>query len=309
MQNIFIFTKKPMQEYIDKAIEIVSITWVRYSIIVVVTLGVALLLTRLIRVLLNRFFKSSSDKLKVDATKFSFIKNAASFLIFLAALIIIFYSIPELKALGLTLFAGAGIVAAILAFASQQAFSNIISGIFLVIFKPFRVGDNIKVGNLYHGLVEDITLRHTVIRDFENRRVIIPNSIISSESIVNASIADEKICAWVEMDISYDSDIDKAMSIMQQEAMKHPSFIDNRSPEEKKEGVPEVRVRLIGFGDSSVNLRAYVWAENALLAFAMKCDLYKEIKEEFDKAGIEIPFPHRTIVYKESKTKILPNTL
>lgn len=144
-------------------------------------------------------------------------------------------------------------------------------------------------------------MRHTVLKDFENRRVIIPNSVISNESIVNSSIADEKIRCWVDMGISYDSDIDKAMEIIQDEAMKHPEFIDNRTKEEIEANTDPVVVRLVGFGDSSVNLRGYVWSKNPASAFVLKCDLHKTIKARFDQSGIEIPFPYRTIVMKNNK--------
>jgi small-conductance mechanosensitive channel len=221
--------------------------------------------------------------------------------VFLGAIIFIFYSIPKLKTLSLTLFAGAGILTAIALFASQTAFANIVSGVFIVIFKPFRVNDIVDVGNLTKGRVEDITLRHTVIRNFENRRLIIPNSVISSEVIVNSSIIDERTCNFIEMGISYDSDIDTAMEIMRDLAMKHPNFLDNRTEDEKKAGRPSVVVRVIGFGDSSVNLRAFVWSKDHSTGFELKTDLHKLIKEEFDRKGIEIPFPYRTIVYKNKE--------
>lgn len=91
--------------------------------------------------------------------------------------------------------AGAGILAAVLGFASQTAFSNIMNGIMIVVFKPFRIGDIIEVDrqDAYMGVVADITLRHTVIQNFENKRVIIPNSVISTQIIVNRDIADQKV--------------------------------------------------------------------------------------------------------------------
>ena len=180
-----------------------------------------------------------------------------SFIVFLTAFILIFYMIPGLRDYGVTLFAGAGVLAAIVGFASQSAFSNIIGGIFLVIFKPFRVDDLISVGT-NTGRVEDITLRHTVIRNFENRRIVIPNSIISNETIINSTIVEEKICQFFEIGISYDSDVDKAMEILREEAMRHPNTIDNRTEEDIEKNTPVVEVRVIGFGDSSVNLRAWI---------------------------------------------------
>jgi small conductance mechanosensitive channel len=279
--------------------EIFEINYVKYAIIVIGAFLAALILSKILRTLLSKFLKLSSKTLRVDPTRYSFLKNGISFILYLGALIFIFYAIPGLRALGVTLFAGAGVAAAIILFASQQAFSNIINGIFIIIFKPFSVGDIIKIGDLRIGKIEDITLRHTVIRDFENRRIIIPNTVIGSETLINSSIKDEHICNWVEFGISYDSNVNKAIGIIQEEAVKHPNYIDNRTREEKKNNIHPVIVRVIGFGDSSVNLRAFVWSKDHVTGFVLKCDLFKSVKERFDKEGIEIPFPYRTIVFKK----------
>ncbi len=258
----------------------------------------AFIITRLARWTINKTFLVASKKINADLTGYKFLKNAVSTVIWLIAIGAVISSIPQLKALTTTMFAGAGILVAIVGFASQQAFSNIISGIFIVLFKPFRVGDMIKVGNFEAGIVEDITLRHTIIKDFRNKRIIIPNSTIGSEVIVNDSIHDKKICKWIEVGISYDSDVDTAIRILQEESIKHPSCIDTRTEEQKEEGMPLVKVRLISFGESSVNLRAYIWTNDPEIGFQMHSDINMAVKKRFDKEGIEIPFPHRTIVYK-----------
>jgi small conductance mechanosensitive channel len=286
----------------DTIKELFQSDYVKYGLIIVGVLVAALILSKVLRALFTKFLQLASSKLNVDPTHYSFLNNLISFVIYFGAFIFIFYSIPGLRALGVTLFAGAGVAAAVVLFASQQAFSNIINGIFIIIFKPFRVGDIIKVGTLSIGKIEDITLRHTVIRDFENRRIIIPNTVIGSETLVNSSIRDELICNFVEFGISYDSDIDKAIEIIRDEAMKHPNYIDNRSREEKKNNAHPVMVRVIGFGDSSVNLRAFVWSKDHTSGFILKCDLFKSVKERFDREGVEIPFPYRTIVYKKDIT-------
>jgi small conductance mechanosensitive channel len=259
------------------------------------------LIAKFFKIILQRGFEKSSRHLKVDVTQFSFLKHVVTAVIWVIGLSIVIYTIPALRNLSTSLLASAGILAVIIGFASQQAFSNIVSGILIVIFKPFRVGDRLSIGTDVRGVVEDITLRHTVIRNYENKRLIIPNSVISNETIENADIGDQKVCKWVEFGISYDSDIDKAMKIMREEAMKHPDFLDARTEKEKKEKQPAVNVRVLGFGDSSVNLRAWVWANDAAAAFRLGTDLNKTIKERFDREGIEIPFPYRTVVFKDKK--------
>ncbi|MFH1589883.1 MAG: mechanosensitive ion channel family protein [archaeon] len=271
-------------------------------ILIISIFVITALIARIVGFVLKRFFKRSSKILNVDPTKYTFIRYLISAAIYLIGISIAISMIPSLRSLAVSLLAGAGILVIVIGFASQQAFSNIISGIFIVIFKPFRIGDRLKIGTDLRGIVEDITLRHTVIRDFENKRIIIPNSVINNEILENSTIGDEKICKWVEFGISYDSDVDKAKKIMMEEALKHPKHIDNRTKEEQENKDPIVRVRIVGFGDSSVNLRAYVWAKNPPDAWMIGCDLNENIKKRFDKEGVEIPFPYRTIVFKDNKS-------
>lgn len=268
-----------------------------------VILLVAFLLTLWVRRLIHRFVSDRSVFLKVDPTRYNFIKNAASLIIFTLALFLIIYSVPEFRTLGTTLLASAGIATAVLAFASQAALSNIISGVFIVIFKPFRVDDMIRLDGDKAGVVEDITLRHTIIRDFQNQRIIIPNSVISEQTVVNAHIEDARFKRQIFFSISYDSSIDKAFQIITEEAEKHPLIIDGRSREEKDTNWPKVKCRVVGFGDSSVNLRADVWSATPENSWELYCDLNKSVKERFDAEGIEIPFPYRTIVYKKDLPK------
>jgi small conductance mechanosensitive channel len=248
--------------------------------------------------ILNRYFEYASRRLKVDPTRYKFFRHIISLFIYFLGLIALVYTVPELRNLALTMFASAGVFLAIIGFAGQQGFSNIISGIFIVIFRPFRVGDVINVGTLQVGEVEDITLRHTVIIDLENRRIIIPNSVISSETVINSSIDDARICEFVEIGISYGSDLDLAIQIVRDEAENHKLSIDNRTKDDVEAGAEIIKVNVIGFGDFSVNLRAYVWCDGPVEARQLHYDLNKSIKLRFDREGIEIPFPYRTMCTK-----------
>ena len=269
-----------------------------YSTLIFGSILLAFIASSIIRKLLNLFIVKYSERLKADPTNFSFLKNSVSILIYTIAIIFIFLKIPYLRSMGTALFAGAGIIAMVIGFASQKAFSNIISGIFILIFKPFRVNDTIEFLNSTKGVVEEITLRHTIIRNYENRRVIIPNGNISDDTIINSNIIDKKIRMHIVFGISYDSNIEKATKIIQEESMKHASFLDNRSEDDKLNNKPAVNVRLIELADFSVKLKAYVWSSNNDDAYALKCDVMKSVFDRFNKEGIEVPFPYRTIVYK-----------
>lgn len=274
---------------------------VKHLIVIISLIIGGLITTKVIRWLMDKSFITASDVLRVDATRYKFLKNATSFIIWVVVLGIIVSFVPTLKSLAITFFAGAGILMAIIGLAAQHAFANIISGIFIVMFKPFRVGDLIKVGKELqsYGIVEDITLRHTVINNYENKRVIIPNSSISSDTIINDSINDSKICKLIEVGISYDSSVKIAEKIIQQVVLEHPLTIDGRTEQEIKDGFPQTEVRLISFEDSSVLLRAYVWTNDPYSAFRMHSEINKKIKERFHSEGVKIPFPHRTLVYKK----------
>lgn len=271
---------------------------IEYILLVVITYAIVFLLSFISRRLLSILIKKNSLLIREDPTKYVFLKNSITILLLTISTFWILHKIPYFNSLGAALFASAGILAAIIGFASQKAFSNIIGGLFILIFKPFRVGDVIEIANNRKGIVEEITLRHVVIRDYESRRVIIPNSVISEETIINSSITEEKTRKHITFGISYDSDSDLAIEIIQQQAEKHRLFVDNRTPEEIKNKDPKVTVRMVSWDDSSVTLKAYVWTNSNDDAFVIHCDLLDSVKKEFKKNGIEIPFPHRTIVYK-----------
>ncbi|MCF7871604.1 mechanosensitive ion channel family protein [Candidatus Woesearchaeota archaeon] len=271
-------------------------------ILILLTALITFILEKIIRAAINKSLKQNHEIKKDDKTGLAVSKYLISVIIYMIGLTIIITLIPGLQTLAVSMLAGAGILAVVIGFASQAAFSNIISGIFIAIFKPFRVGDIVKF-QTFTGTVEDITLRHTIVRNFENKRYVVPNSVISNEIIENFNIEDEKVCSHIEIGISYSSNIDKAMQIMRKEINKHPKLIDNRSEQDKKDQKDKIPIRVMQLGDSSVLLRAWAWSANPGDAFELKTDMYKKIKQEFDKAEIEIPFPHRTVYLRQDKQK------
>lgn len=268
-----------------------------YIITFIVIIALTIILGRITSILLNKFFERSSLLLRVDLSKYNIVKHLIVSTIHIVGVGLAIYSVPSLRSLSLSIFAGAGILAAIIGFASQKAFSNIISGIFIAIFKPFRMSDRIQVG-VYSGIVEDITLRHTVIRNFENKRIVIPNSVISDDTVINLTIIDEKICKVLDLRISYSSDIKRIKEIIREEAKKNPKYIDNRNIEQLEAKEDPVRVRVMGWSESAIDIRVWVWARTPSDAFELGCDLYETIKYRFDDEGIEFPFPHRVMVSK-----------
>ncbi|MEO1021959.1 MAG: mechanosensitive ion channel family protein [Bacteroidota bacterium] len=273
------------------------IPYARYAVIIISVLVVAYASSRLFRMVFRKVADKTAGKNEEDTTNYRFLQNAVTAFIYTIALIVILYSIPQLRAYGVTLFAGAGVVTIVLGFASQEALSNIVGGIFIVIFKPFRIKDIVQIGT-NTGVIEDITLRHTVIKDWDNKRIIIPNSTISRETIINWNVADPRICNRIEVGISYDSDLDLAKTILAEEAIKHPLHIDVRTPQDIADGKPQILIRLVNFAESSIMLRVFIWTKDPVSGFELKSDYLSAVKKRFDAEGIEIPFPYRTLVFK-----------
>lgn len=277
-----------------------DVEW-QHLIIFFASLSATFILAWLFNRLFSKFIKRSSVIIRNDPTNYQFLKHFISAIIYIVGFGVAVYSIPPLRNIATPLLGGAGILAVAIGFASQNALSNLISGVFIIMFKPFRVNDRLRIRDTLAGIVEDITLRHTVIRDFENRRIIVPNSVMNQEIIINADFSDDNICRWVEVGVGYTSNIDRAKAIMRDESEKHPLHIDVRKPEEIAEGKDDVVVRVIQLGEYSILIRAYVWASNQANAFIMGCDLLESIKKRFDAEGIEIPFPYRNIIHHNSQ--------
>lgn len=257
---------------------------VEFAIVIAVTCIIAWLINKA----LVSYFRKVSEKLEVDPATYGLIRRIIASTIFIIGVIIGLSLIPELYSLTVGLIAGAGFAGIVIGFAARDSISNIISGIFLAIFHPFRSNDVIEIRGEW-GWVEDITLRHTVIRTWQNKRLIYPNSVISTEVITNWSIVDRPVIWSADFGISYDSDIDLARSIVLEEANAHPTVMKNRG----------ISVHVSELGDFAVNLSLFFWVEDKRFAWGTACDIRESVKKRFDKEGIEIPFPYRTIVFKK----------
>ena len=266
------------------------------GIIIVTTIAFALSFKHLS----EKYIKKLVLTKHIDPTSYVFSKKIITAIIYLIGISFALVQIPEMKIIGHSLLAGAGILSLVAGLASQQALSNIMSGFLIVMFKPFKINDRITFNQTYTGIVEEINLRQVVLRDFENNRVIVPNSVISTQVIVNANLTDTKVCKMIEIGVGYDSDLGKALKIMEEEILNHPLHIDNRTEEDIQNNLPEVVSRVVALGDSSVTLRAWAYSDNASNGFIMYCDLLRSIKERFDEENIEIPYSYQNVILKNS---------
>jgi small-conductance mechanosensitive channel len=279
----------------------------RLITIITTIIAITVLLNWFVNSLIRRMTKTRLLSGAIDITLLNFLHRLISFLIYSVGIASCLTYIPELKIVGHSILAGAGILTVVGGLASQQVLGNIVSGFMIILFHPFKIGDRVKISDSYTGTVEDITLRETIIRDFENNRIIVPNSQMSSQVLINFNHTDSKICKFIEVGVGYSTNLESAMAIMQDEITKHPLVIDHRTEDEKLQGVPVVIVRVTALGDSSITLKAWVWADNPSDGFVLQCDCYANVKRRFDEEKIEIPFPQRTISFAEETKDIVPN--
>jgi small-conductance mechanosensitive channel len=194
-----------------------------------------------------------------------------------------------------TLYGAAGITGVAIGFASQTSLSNLISGLFLIMEKPFQVEDVIKVGGTT-GVVIGIDLLSTKLRTFDNMYVRIPNQTLVNNEFTNITRFPIR-----RMDISigvdYKEDIGRVIRILREIANDNPYSLDE----------PEPLVIFKGFGESSLDFTFGIWFAKADILL-LRNSIHREIKERFDAEGISIPYPHRTL-YVGEQSKPFPVTV
>ena len=212
--------------------------------------------------------------------------------------IFILMIVSALRELGFdlsVLLGAAGILTVAIGFASQTSASNFISGIFLMMERPFSIGDVIRIDSTT-GEVISIDLLSIKLRTFDNLFVRIPNeSVIKTQVTTLTRFPIRR--ADLQIGIAYKEDIERVKKVLQEVATKNLLCLDEPPP----------LFILLGFGTSSVDIQLSTWAkrENFL---AMKNSMYQEIKKAFDEQDIEIPFPHVSL-YSGSATKPIPVSL
>lgn len=171
--------------------------------------------------------------------------------------------------------------------AMQSVISNFVAGVFIFTEKPFKIGDWIEwqEGD-YSGIVEDISLRVTRVRTFDNELITVPNSDLTDNAVKNP-VAKDKLRQKFVFGIGYDDDIGQATDIIVEEANNHDGILDDPAP----------TVRLTELNDSDVGLQSRFWiADPARADFVrIRGEYIQRVKERFDREGIDIPYPYRTL--------------
>lgn len=229
------------------------------------------------------FLKKALEKSKLDPMIRGFAVSVTKFVL-MFILIIAILRVFGVDTSSLVAMFGAATLA--IGFALQGNLSNFASGVMLVSFKPFKVGDYVVTSG-HQGTVEEIGMFMSTLKTPDNKQILIPNSSITSNSIVNYSAYSERRVD-LKIGVSYDADIDQVKKVIQ-------DIIDNHEMVISEKGT---FVRMGEMADSSINFTVRVWTKTENY-WTVYFDLMENIKSKLDDANIEIPYPHVTVDMKK----------
>ncbi len=198
------------------------------------------------------------------------------------------------------LLKGSALVVAIVGFAAQPAISDLIGGLLISINKPFEIGDRIIIEGLEPGVVEDITLRHTVVRIYDDLRIIVPNSELNTKTVTNTSYktADRR-GIHLQYSVSYDTDVNKAMEIIRDCVAESPYTLSVVTNGILEDSGP---VYFLKFADSALLLDTTIWVTRTTNSYTATTDINLRVNAAFNQNGIEIPYNYVNVVeYKGEK--------
>lgn len=254
--------------------------------LIVAIFMVAGFIARLVKMLLRRAF--SKREWIEKGREFTFIK-LISYLIYVLAFIVAIESVgADLSSL---LIASAALLVGV-GLGLQHIFSDVVSGFILLFEGTFKVGDVIEMNNLV-ARVDRIDIRTSKVVTRDGNYIIIPNSTLTRDNIVNWSHSSQVTRFRIGVGVAYGSDTQLVKSILVDTAKKHPEVSDHRP----------VVVRFAEFGESSLNFELFFWAQQTWDVETVKSDIRFEIDERFRQSGIEIPFPQRDLHIRSDQTK------
>jgi small conductance mechanosensitive channel len=245
----------------------------------VVLLAIAWIVARALRLAVSGAL-ARADARMIDRTSLMFVTQLVQIGIYLFALTFYAHLIPQLRTFGTALLTSVGVASVVVGFAAQNTLGNIVAGISLILYRPFEVDDHVQVAapsGLETGVVESLTLGYTVLRTDDNRRVVVPNSVMATQVMVNLTSRDPRAMLVLPIEIGYGADLEAARRILVDLAKAHSDVTS------------VVDCPVTHLGASAVRLTLRAWCPNGGAAKRAEFDLYEQAKRRFDDAHIEMP--------------------
>ena len=228
----------------------------------------------------KRLIKLGQTYAHLDITLFNFLGNTARYVIIGFAFLFVLNTFGVQTTSFVAVIGAAGLA---IGLALQGTLSNVAAGVMIVFFRPIKLGDFVEV-NGQMGTVKDVTLNFIELASTSNVQIIIPNAQVWGNTIVNYSSYDTRRAEWT-FGVGYGANLKLA-----EETIRKTILADDRARTE-----PEPFIQVNNLGDSSVDFLVRVWCASGDY-FAFQADMKRQVKEALDAAGIDIPFPTRTVV-------------
>ncbi len=260
---------------------------IRQIVMVVGFIGVTFVLIQIVNLIFRRLER------KNNAAHLRFSRSVIKVFIIVMTIYALAQQFDMTKDMSTALLQSGSLVIAVATFAAQQALSNVISGFILAFSKPYNVNDKIRVsqGNsvIAEGIVTDITLRHTIINQYNEESCIVPNSVMDSAVITNTNYT-ENIGNFMEITVGYDSDFPKAMELMKRICAGNMLTLNTM----------ENKVFVKGYSADGVILKTTVWTKNLNDSFQACSEIRLALVQEYLNHGIEIPYQTVTVKSREA---------
>ena len=268
--------------------------WSGALIILALFLVAGLLLSRLLNRTILLVVARDHDN-RLDRMSIAFLSKVASAFVWIIVLMLYAHMIPALDKLATAMLASVSVASVVFGLAAQSTLSNFVAGFSLIFYRPFRLGDKLQItapGGVETGVVEDVSLGYTVLKTYDNRRVIISNASISNSTMINLSAKEQRTMALIPISIGYDADIDTARALILEVAS------------ELSEIEEVVSCPVTNLGASSVDFSLRVWCADSGVAAGVKNSVLEAVKKRFDAAGIEIPYAYQNVVIKDAPKSV-----
>ncbi|HSN39208.1 MAG TPA: mechanosensitive ion channel domain-containing protein [Burkholderiales bacterium] len=255
----------------------------RVSLLLILQGALSVLITLLIALWLGRFVESRLMRAStLDINLRVMLSKLSQALLVLCAILI---ALPAVG-IDLTLLSVfGGMLGVGIGFGLQKIASNYISGFIILMDRSVRIGDLVTIDQ-HTGQLTRMTARYVVVRSLGGLEAIIPNEAIIASTVINHSHTDPRVRVAMPIQISYQSDLETALKIMEDAARRHPRVLKH----------PEPGAVLLRFGDSGIDLELGIWIEDPQEGtYGLRSDIYREIWRDFKKHDIEIPYPQREV--------------
>ncbi len=258
------------------------------TILIIWVISLAIVVSKIATGIINEY----STKLETTLPVTSLTQNIVNIIVFIIGFLVI------LNLLGISItpiLTALGVGGLAVALALQETLSNLFAGIHIIMAKQIKVGDYVQLDSGQEGYITDIGWRSTRIKALPNNIIIIPNSKLAQAIVTNYYMPEKELAVLVQVGVSYDSDLEKVEKITTEIAKEVMKTVPG--------GVPDFEpfIRYHTFGESSINFTVILRAKEFTDRFLITHEFIKRLKKRYDKEGIVIPFPIRTVYMADGK--------